>query len=420
MGIDFGAYDDLGADLEPLEREPIGGVAWTGRKIEGYPAKPKPSPETETEIPFLGGPWVPKRRRPLVLVPGILGTELEIYSLAPNGQRYNARRRWLPLDVSTLKVHNLKDLTAKQLQPLTESRDNPLVRGAYGGLLSFLQSELGYRLGEDLFVFGYNWTQSNAVSGRRLAGFVAKIVEAFAWGEVPAAERRVDLVCHSMGGLVARAAVQVFDAPTRRIAYLASPHYGAPKAYAALHPDVDMVSFFHELIDWSQVGLSPDDWLETTLKKLAAGFPSVYELLPDAFYFERRKHVCHIDDAGFDTWPKGWKETYVDTPRSKLEYDVRATEAMQFKRRLGKRLPGDPYLVIASTSQKTVDMVEINTTWGLDSVAYTYYGTPNGDGTVTFDSAKGPNRHVTVTGSHAAVPNLRETFWYLAAFLTAP
>jgi len=55
---------------------------------------------------------------------------------------------------------------------------------------------IGYKENENLFLFGYDWRQSNATTAETLAAFIA--------GEPTLAGREFDILAHSMGGLTAR------------------------------------------------------------------------------------------------------------------------------------------------------------------------------------------------------------------------
>jgi pimeloyl-ACP methyl ester carboxylesterase len=82
---------------------------------------------------------------------------------------------------------------------------------------------------------GYNWLQSNEQSGKYLAGEIEKILAHYRgkWGSK--AVKKVILVTHSMGGLVARAAVhpKMGNAQDNVLGILhgAMPALGAPAAY---------------------------------------------------------------------------------------------------------------------------------------------------------------------------------------------
>ena len=118
-----------------------------------------------------------------------------------------------------------------------------IFQAVYGELLAALR-QMGYEddppLGQPrtLWVFPYDWTQSCDDSGKQLAAFIANTVmqNGSCWDGV-------DIVNHSMGGVITRAARELHGAPILRSAYIASPHNGALDAYLALHPAIGLPFF---------------------------------------------------------------------------------------------------------------------------------------------------------------------------------
>lgn len=109
--------------------------------------------------------------------------------------------------------------------------------GAYEGLLSALKDK-GYSVANDnLLFFTYNGIQSNAKSGAELKIAVDAFLKRFnlLFGTT---HDTVDVIGHSVGALVARVSIGN-GSKIRRTANVATPHYGSPKAYFALHPDID-------------------------------------------------------------------------------------------------------------------------------------------------------------------------------------
>jgi triacylglycerol lipase len=84
-----------------------------------------------------------------------------------------------------------------------------------------LARELVRRGFADLFGFNYPWWASVGSSARRLAKFVERVCE-------ECGTERVDLVCHSMGGLVALEYLRTVEGVkhVERCATIASPHGG--------------------------------------------------------------------------------------------------------------------------------------------------------------------------------------------------
>jgi lecithin:cholesterol acyltransferase len=95
----------------------------------------------------------------------------------------------------------------------------------------------GYTLNVNFWIFPYDWRQSNRISGKLLADFIEDKV-----GKANSAQHEydddgVDIINHSMGGFVTRAALS-YRAPIKRVVYIASPHYGCPLSYFTLQKDV--------------------------------------------------------------------------------------------------------------------------------------------------------------------------------------
>ncbi len=129
-------------------------------------------------------PPPPTSFTPVIIIPGILG------SAQHNGE-------WL-------------------IDPITHAYDN---------LIDTLVAN-GYSTSTTLFPFPYDWHKSNIDTTVLLN---AKIDEV----KTVCGCTQVDIVAHSMGGLVARRYIQsnFYDNDVRKLIFLGTPHMGAPKAY---------------------------------------------------------------------------------------------------------------------------------------------------------------------------------------------
>ena len=112
------------------------------------------------------------------------------------------------------------------------------ILGTYDPLLIDLQKR-GYELDQSLFPFPVDWRDSIEVVADHLAasipGFLATANQLGYVGE-PASDApatKVDLVVHSMGGLITRTYVEGsnYDNNVGRVVFIASPHRGYPEAY---------------------------------------------------------------------------------------------------------------------------------------------------------------------------------------------
>ncbi len=133
-------------------------------------------------------PWAEEadKRDPVVVIPGIMGS-------------------WRKTQMSEL-----------ELDPIF---------GVYDDLIETLD-ENGYEEGKDLFRFPYEWRMSNVETAKLLRTKINAIKAQTKWP-------KVDIVAHSMGGLVTREYIRALggDASIDQFITLGTPHKGAPKSY---------------------------------------------------------------------------------------------------------------------------------------------------------------------------------------------
>lgn len=101
---------------------------------------------------------------------------------------------------------------------------DPLM-GTYNNLIETLDKN-GYTLEKDLFPFPYEWHYSNVESAKLLQTKINEIKVATKWP-------KVDIVAHSMGGLVAREYIGTLDGggSVDQLITLGTPHNGSPESY---------------------------------------------------------------------------------------------------------------------------------------------------------------------------------------------
>jgi len=204
---------------------------------------------TLTDLPIIDGK---KTRRPVVVVPGMMGSQLWLGSdlLWPN----------LPLVASRPDVLSLPG------DPRIEARGilNEMVvvphilrLKKYSALGDYLESGLGYTRGKDLLEFAYDWRQDVRLAAQRLAQAIDS------WQ----VEGPVTIIAHSLGTLVTRYYVEFFGGrkAVERIVLMGGPHYGTPKGLAAI------------LIG---PGILPFGIGAARMREVLATFPSAYQILP--------------------------------------------------------------------------------------------------------------------------------------------
>ncbi|PIX91897.1 MAG: hypothetical protein COZ27_00355, partial [Candidatus Moranbacteria bacterium CG_4_10_14_3_um_filter_41_65] len=99
------------------------------------------------------------------------------------------------------------------------------VMGTYDDLLETLKKD-GYTDNKNIFLFPYDWRMSNVETAKLLR---TKIEEIKAQTEWP----KVDIIAHSMGGLVAREYIGTLNGggSIDQLITLGAPHNGSPKSY---------------------------------------------------------------------------------------------------------------------------------------------------------------------------------------------
>src|SRR4051812_30550915 len=156
----------------------------------------------------------------------------------------------------------------------------------YAGLVKFLRSPR-FGLVEDrpdvdgsppgnLVLFPYDWRLSNRHTADLLRGRVDDALTRWRQSSPEREEARVILVCHSMGGLVARWYIERLEGAsvTRALVTIGTPHRGALNALDQLSNGV-------------RKGIGP---LKLDLTAFGRSLPSSYQLLPE--------YACVQGDAG--------------------------------------------------------------------------------------------------------------------------
>jgi pSer/pThr/pTyr-binding forkhead associated (FHA) protein/pimeloyl-ACP methyl ester carboxylesterase len=209
-------------------------------------------------VTFLPG----QPRRPVVIVPGVMGSELFLGS----------EKVWP--DVKHLfrnpELYQLPDKTPLEPRGLVQEVvivPNLVKLDQYNRLGDYLVEELGYERGNDLLEFPYDWRQDVRQSARRLAERIES------W-DPPAP---VTIIGHSLGTLVSRYYVERLGGQRRveRLILMGGPHQGVPKAAASLVLGPSLLPF----------GLMGD-----RLRDVMATFPSSYQILPT--------YPCAVDQTG--------------------------------------------------------------------------------------------------------------------------
>jgi pimeloyl-ACP methyl ester carboxylesterase len=353
-------------------------------------------------------------KRPLIFVPGIRTSRLAIK------KEDGSLEHFWPLMPHEFLIKNKLDDVFRYLETeIRLSADDDgipviatsLIPMAYDGLIREILA-WGYKPNVDFWIFPYDWRQSNSVSGQLLAEFIEEKIRG-KW------ENGVDIVSHSMGGIITRAACK-FGAPIRRAAYIACPHFGSPLAYFVLHPQINSQQFMSSIypssyiptVHWRSHEAAADAESRKTLyqrrKELFVRFPSIYELLPDESYLNNRPMLFADNKPIF-----GADDTYLrnDWAFKAREMQAGIRKAMEFKKELGEELPGNKdhdILLICGTGKLTCDSIRYQANFHI-SVAKrkTNYVMQRGF-SLPYDSGQRGDGYVPITSAMASTSGSQE------------
>ena len=344
---------------------------------------------------------------PVILIPGIGGTRLQMEDrgtisevwLAANdiiwGRGDPVHRRALTLDpVRRGGVEVAPRTPGIRIFPEEEdegfraieylSYDYKSLTEQYNSMVKELEKQ-GYAKGRTLFAMPYDWRYSNTTNARHLKERIDLALQR-------SGARQVQLVAHSMGGLLARETLLSnvsYQPKVRRVIYMGTPFLGSPRAYQALKFGYDFgVPFLH------------DD----TGRLIAEFSPAVYELLPSK---------KHHSQAPFLMKNEKDKYSYTDFQRLvalQIPYAPLLNQAIKLHDRWENKTIGNvQQYSIVGTGQPTLMGYRYNSS---NKTFTPYYDKSTGDGTVPFVSANYAQKDIVntfyVNGAHAKLPSMKE------------
>jgi pimeloyl-ACP methyl ester carboxylesterase len=248
----------------------MNGIGVLSESVRFRQLEPDPDPELE----------------PVIFIPGIAASTLKL----------NGSELWL--DVSLIPNDRKKQLTLNSSDmnyPRSAVKATDVLREPSGGpvykpLLDYLDS-LGYTSEHNygvagcnaaaidsqtkLFIFPYDWRDSNIDNAALLDGYVQCI------RSVHGEDARLNIIAHSMGGLLARRYVRDHPEQISKLITIGTPWLGAPKAIHTMGTGEFMDGSLFRRLAFQQAVISRD-----LLRRLVEYFPGVHELLPSRTYFE--------------------------------------------------------------------------------------------------------------------------------------
>lgn len=223
----------------------------------------------------------------IVLIPGIMGTE---FFREENGSRIDV---WLPR-VSSPREDTRRLQLTKDGEPINELiLGNPLSQ-----YYSTMYNELN-KAGYDVHYFGYDWRMDNDDSAQKLKEFIDGLET-----------DRVNIVAHSMGGLVAARYIgNGNENKVDKLITLGTPYLGAPKTLYTFERG-GVGSFITNLI------------VNNAIAEIAKDMKSVYQLLPSSNYFSYNK-TYYLELIYNDGWFKNTKEALTTHIQTEVEITKR-------------------------------------------------------------------------------------------------
>ena len=241
-------------------------------------------------------------QRPLVIVPGILGSKL----CTPSGGIVwgTASSLW---NFSRLQ---LDEEEGRNLRPcgLVEEVQilGPLYSvKAYGPLINSLK-EMGFEVGQNLFIFDYDWRRSNIDTANLFKEFISSKKRA---NEIPDS---FDIIAHSMGGIVTRLYLESDSTnKVNKVIYLGTPFLGSANTLGTLSEG------------WGAIENTMAGGKEK-IREVALSFPALLEILPryeQCCYVKKfNKTNTYIDVFSADQWVQlGWLPMPIANDSSRLE-----------------------------------------------------------------------------------------------------
>jgi pimeloyl-ACP methyl ester carboxylesterase len=169
--------------------------------------------------------------------------------------------------------------------PGTGELDFGLAEFAYRPIMDNLEA-MGYKKDRDLFVAHYNWTKENLHSAERY------LIPVINKAKKETGAKKINIICHSMGGIVARAYIQsrLYQYDIDKLVMLGTPNSGSVNAYyfwgGGHLPNEELRgNVFYRILRRTFLTVFKIIYGENNdIKLLHKMFPSVQELLPSFDY----------------------------------------------------------------------------------------------------------------------------------------
>ena len=278
-------------------------------------------------------------KRPVIVIPGILGTEL---INSKTGQTiwpsaFRTSNEGLPI-TPNLEANRDDLVPGKILETVRLARIVPEIY-VYRDLLEALRRYAGYREGnwnnpdadgdrDTFYVFPYDWRRDNVANARELVQRMRRLKE-----RLQRPELKFNIIAHSMGGLIARYAAMYGEAdlppddvaiqPTwvgaahiSKIVMIGTPNEGSSDAFATLVEGYSITEGLRRRVPLLNK-LTAEDAVRT---------PSVFQLMPHrraAKFLDENLKPIDLDLYDIEVWKRyGWGAINSDEFRREYKGDL--------------------------------------------------------------------------------------------------
>lgn len=257
-----------------------------------------------------------------------------------------------------------------------------------------------YTLGVDLFTFPYDWKKSNTETALLLK---AKIDEVKSICDC----NKVDVVAHSMGGLVTRQYVQStnYENDIDQLIFLGTPHLGAPKAYLMYEGGENGPGVQNALTHLFLSHFAHEAGYENTFDYIRLKpIPSVRELLPVYNYLFDEVSSLRAYPNSYPTNP------FLENLNNNL--GLLSGSGVEVVNIIGENQTNDTINSITVKDSTVLPLWQHGVPTSLNN--------GEGDGTVPSSSAKAVGTFIEINSSHSKLPSLAQSLVYKTLTTTLP
>lgn len=156
---------------------------------------------------------------------------------------------------------------------------------------------MGYKLDDNLFIAFYDWRKSCSHSARKY------LLEKIKHAKRKTGAKKVDLICHSMGGLVARSYVQsdYYNSDVEKMILMATPNAGSPPSFSywtggelpeSSLEDMNLIRLYMVIYLW----IIGEMYKGNKIEEIHKHFPGLKDLVPckdygDYLYYMKKDDI---------------------------------------------------------------------------------------------------------------------------------